>query len=192
MNIQAIIFDLFGVIRPDRILLAYRHFGGDPDRDAEFIANTIESVNRGREASSRAVFARHFGVTPDEWMAVIKGGRANDQKLLNYCKELRKDYKVGLLSNVGADVLPLLFAAGELEHYFDAAIASGMIGHAKPEPEAYLTIAEKLGVVPDHCIMVDDQPAYCDGARAVGMQAIHYRNFTQMQCELAPLLTRSV
>ena len=186
--IQAIIFDLFGVIRPDRVMVAYRQFGGNPDKDTEFIANTIESVNRGRLPSSRAVFARHFGITPDQWMAVIKGEHANDQMVLDYCLSLRQKYKIGLLSNVGADVLPQLFASGELEHYFDATVASGSIGYAKPEPQAYQAIAQRLAVPAAACVMIDDQPAYCDGARAVGMQAICYKNLAQCQRELGQIL----
>ena len=80
------------------------------------------------------------------------------------------------------------FPEGELTQYFDVAVASSEIGHAKPDAEAYTITAEKLEVAPEECVLIDDRSEYCDGARAVGMQAIVYEDFVQMKRELAGLL----
>lgn len=44
----------------------------------------------------------------------------------------------------------------------------------KPDPAAYRRAAERLGLEPEQILFIDDQPRNCDGARAVGMQAIQF------------------
>ena len=44
----------------------------------------------------------------------------------------------------------------------------------KPDPRAYLDCANELGVKPRHCVFVDDQERNVEGAKAVGMNAVHF------------------
>lgn len=85
-------------------------------------------------------------------------------------KRLRNNYKVGLLSNVGAEgyhqfIEPLI-------NNFDAVVTSFQVGLAKPEIAIYEYMAAELGVQPADCIMIDDSATNCEGARAAGMEAI--------------------
>lgn len=186
--IRAIIFDYFGVIQPDVLSAAYRSFGGDPDRDAQFLHDTINAVNHGYIKSSRPVIAEHLGISTDEWVRALDERRGHDPELLAYILQLRAHYKTGLLSNIGPGGLQVMWPKGDLEKYFDAAIASGDVGHIKPEPEMYRLIAERLGVATSECVMVDDIPRLCDGARNAGMKAVQYRHFAQAKAELETLL----
>jgi putative hydrolase of the HAD superfamily len=51
-------------------------------------------------------------------------------------------------------------------------IDAAEIGCPKPDPRAYLTAADALGVAPADVVFLDDTPECVDGARAVGMNAI--------------------
>lgn len=186
--IRALIFDYFGVIRPDGVYAAYRHLGGDPDKDAQFIHDTIGALNRGLIPSSLPVFAEHLGVSTEEWKEAVTGRYKHDETLLAYIKQLRHDYKIGLLSNIGPGGLETLWEPGELDVYFDVAIASGDVGMVKPDPGVYRLIAERLGVQPDECVMIDDREVHCDGARQIGMQAILYEHFAQGKHDIEQLL----
>lgn len=186
--IKAIIFDYFGVIQPDVLGATYRSFGGDPDKDAQFLHDTINAVNHGYVKSSRPIIAERLGITTDQWVDALNTRRGHDPDLLKYILELRKRYKTGLLSNIGPGGLQLMWPAGDLERYFDVAIASGDVGHIKPEPEIYQLMASRLGVQPDECVMIDDLEKYCVGARQAGMQAIQYTHFGQCKSELEALL----
>jgi FMN phosphatase YigB (HAD superfamily) len=188
--VKAVIFDCFGVIWPDVLLATYEHFGGDTEKDAKFIHDTILAANRGLIPNSRSVFAEHFGVTVDEWMAEFEAHSDNDQELLAFIRSLRLKYKTAMLSNVSRGRLPEILTPEELAS-FDEVVASGDIGYAKPEPEAYEIVADRLGVRLEECIFTDDREEYCDGARAVGMQAILYKNFAQFRTDLEKLLTIS-
>ena len=186
--IRAIIFDCFGVIRPDRLTMLYKYFGGDPVADEQFIRDTILAANRGLIPNARSVLSKHLGITEQQWIDAFDHDDHNDQQVLDYVLLLRRHYKTALLSNVSRGRLPELFGPGELDKYFDVALASGDVGYAKPEAQAYEVTADRLGVRLDECVMIDDQEAYCQGARGVGMQAILYTDLSRMQRELETIL----
>jgi HAD superfamily hydrolase (TIGR01549 family) len=188
--IRAVIFDCFGVLRPDVLHAAYQKYGGDLEADKEFIRDTLYASHTGRIRSAAEVFAGQLGIPTDEWVKAITED-ANDGELLDYILELRKTYRIGVLSNVGKDGLLRYFTKEELDSHFDAVVASGEIGFAKPEPEAYEITAERLEARTDECIFTDDREGYCQGARGAGMQAILYKNFKQFKVDLEALISQS-
>ena len=44
----------------------------------------------------------------------------------------------------------------------------------KPDERAYNDCSERLGIQPHHCIFVDDQIRNINGAKAIGMQTVHF------------------
>ena len=50
---------------------------------------------------------------------------------------------------------------------------SWQIGLRKPSVQSYLTVADEIGVAPDHILFVDDNQENVVGARAAGMDARH-------------------
>ncbi len=95
-----------------------------------------------------------------------------------------------MLSNVSGGSLDRRFSAEEFDRCFDAVVASGEIGYAKPDIEAYQITAARLGVEPAECIFIDDREHYCAGARQAGMQAIQYVTFVQLQRELDAIMIK--
>jgi FMN phosphatase YigB (HAD superfamily) len=80
---------------------------------------------------------------------------------------------VGVLTNhayalLGRDWFATRPEFASLATFIDAA----EIGCPKPDPRAYLTAADALGVAPADVVFLDDSPECVDGARAVGMNAI--------------------
>lgn len=61
-----------------------------------------------------------------------------------------------------------------LRDVFDAVVDVAVLGVRKPDPRAYRAAADQLNVACEACLFVDDLPANLDGARAVGMQAVHF------------------
>jgi len=83
--------------------------------------------------------------------------------------ELReRRYRLGLISNLFPNE-PQWVTEMELAPLFDALIFSCEVGMLKPEPAIYVLCAERMGVEPQQCVFVDDQPTYLAGAKAVGM-----------------------
>ncbi len=51
-------------------------------------------------------------------------------------------------------------------------VTADQITRAKPDPEAFLLGAERLGVAPENCVVFEDAPAGIQGAKAAGMRVI--------------------
>jgi epoxide hydrolase-like predicted phosphatase len=189
--IKALIFDYFDVIRPtgSGIRPTYRKLGGDVEKDEVFIDDVTSAGGYGFIDDMNQQLASRLGVSLEMWLEAVAGSDKNDPDLLMYIEQLRKQgLKIGLLSNAGPGSLDIFFAPGELEHYFDAALISGDTGFLKPEAAFYRMMAERLGVKPQDCVMIDDRIEFCKGAEFVGMQSIQYRHFDQFKKDLTKLL----
>nr|MBN1229275.1 HAD family phosphatase [Anaerolineae bacterium] len=116
-------------------------------------------------------------ITPDQLAdlrADFYNGDRLDQTLLLLIEELReKGIAIGLLSNNTSDLADTLLDLG-IENRFDATIISANIGVMKPADDAYHAILRKLQILPQNALFIDDFPQNVEGARAVGMNAMHY------------------
>jgi putative hydrolase of the HAD superfamily len=83
----------------------------------------------------------------------------------------RRGYRLGLIS-VCSEEVPQLWGATELASRIDEPVFSCSEGVAKPDPRIYRIAAGRLGVEPEDCLFVDDQPDFVQGAREAGMDAV--------------------
>ena len=58
---------------------------------------------------------------------------------------------------------------------FETTIAGDEVEHGKPAPDMFLLAAEKLGVTPDKCVVVEDSPPGVAAGRAAGMPTLGVR-----------------
>ena len=62
-----------------------------------------------------------------------------------------------------------------IDHHFgEAVFSSSMVKRGKPAPDLFLFAAEKMGVDPARCIVIEDSPFGVEGAVAAGMTAFGY------------------
>ena len=188
--IKAIIFDCFGVIITDALLVVCEELRARDPEAAQQVGDIIKANNRGMidPKESTRLIAEILGISVEEFRDRIADGEAKDHLLLDYIAGLRPQYKTALLSNIAASSLYRRFAQDELSRCFDEIVISGDIGFAKPEPQAYEIAADRLGVRFDECLFTDDRDTFCEAARACGMQAIHYQSFDQFRAELERML----
>jgi epoxide hydrolase-like predicted phosphatase len=108
--------------------------------------------------------------------------------LLDYIRaNLKPKYKIGMLSNAGGNWLKELFDEEDIK-LFDAVVLSAEIGVSKPDPRAFQIATDRLGVKFEESIFVDDLQHYVEAARALGMKAIHYKNYQQTIDDIERLL----
>ncbi len=67
---------------------------------------------------------------------------------------------------------------------FDGVIVSGDERLLKPDPAIYELLLNRYGLEAGDCIFIDDSAANVEGARKVGMHAIHYREPLDLSAEL--------
>lgn len=110
-----------------------------------------------------------------------------DVDLSALLKSLRPGYKTAILSNAWSSGRETIAREFGLEQAVDAIIISAEEGLAKPDPRLYRLAAKRLGVQPGEAVMIDDFLVNVEGARAAGLQAIHYRPGLDVRAELEKL-----
>lgn len=74
------------------------------------------------------------------------------------------------------------------DQLFDVVVISGEVGMRKPEERIFGLTADRLGLPAPACVMVDDLPWNCDGARAAGMAAVLHVDVDSTREDLEALL----
>ncbi|WP_080057488.1 HAD family hydrolase [Spirosoma aerolatum] len=72
----------------------------------------------------------------------------------------------------------------QLRPYFDAIVDASMIHKGKPDPEIYLTAAQRVGVEPSRCVVFEDAFAGIEAGLRAGMSVIALAT-THTRSELA-------
>jgi HAD superfamily hydrolase (TIGR01509 family) len=63
---------------------------------------------------------------------------------------------------------------GLLEHFDGRMFSTTEVPNAKPAPDLFLHAAARMGVQPDHCVVVEDSKSGVAAARAAGMRSLGY------------------
>lgn len=82
-----------------------------------------------------------------------------------------RDVRTAFVSNCADNTRPMLEQLG-LSGRVDELVLSCEVGAAKPDALIYETALAMLGVGPRDAVLVDDQPAFCEGAASLGIRAV--------------------
>lgn len=66
----------------------------------------------------------------------------------------------------------LVCESAGLERYLHAKVTGDDVTHGKPDPEVFLLSAERLGLPPSRCVVVEDAPTGVEAAHRAGMRCI--------------------
>ena len=186
--IRGIVFDCFGVLTAD---LWHEFLDSLPSEvDRNRVADIHREYGAGRisKQESHDAILRIAGKEFTEMEDISSSTIAKNTALLRYIQELAKDYKIGLLSNVGNNWVREEFLNEEEQTLFDAMVLSYEVGHNKPEPIMYTTMCERLNLSPSEILYIDDMQTYCEAAENEGMQGIQYRSFGQCKHDIETAL----
>jgi HAD superfamily hydrolase (TIGR01509 family) len=73
----------------------------------------------------------------------------------------------------------------------DQIFSSSMVKRGKPAPDLFLHAAEKLGLAPLHCVVIEDSPYGVEGGLAAGMQVIGYTGGSHSEPTHEPRLRKA-
>jgi HAD superfamily hydrolase (TIGR01509 family) len=186
LSFKAIIFDYFGVLSSEvaPIWLQKNITTGDSLALKDMY---VTPADKGM-LSEKKLFDQLSVVSgipaqqiPKQWSELI---HVNDELLSFIQEELVGKYKLGILTNATSEFFHNLLAQHPLDSIFDAIVISSEIGHAKPEPEAYLNILEKLKIQPQDALMIDDNKINVDGAKAAGLNGLLFTSNENLRKEL--------
>lgn len=199
MTIKALIFDFGGVLLrteddAPRKMLAERLGISKNELENLVFASPSSFHAMVGEISSAAHWqevARKLKVNPREISDIRNqffAGDRLDMDLIAHLHRLRKDYKIGLLSNAWDDLRTLLNDQFGILKIFDAAIISAEVGLIKPDLRIYQLAAEKLSVPANQAIFIDDVAENVQAAQKVGMSAIQFRSPSQILAEINQII----
>jgi beta-phosphoglucomutase len=183
MLFRGVIFDLDGVlVKTDE--LHFRSWQQVTGEEGIYFDHAINDRLRGisRPDSLRIVLERApRPYTPDEQAALLQRKQSIFRQLLETLTpadllpgalpaviELRRR---GIKTAVGSSSKNTAFIIERLGlgRYFDAVVDGNDITRSKPDPEVFLLTAQRLGLEPRECLVVEDALAGVESARRAGM-----------------------
>jgi beta-phosphoglucomutase len=89
-------------------------------------------------------------------------------------------YLLGVASNSVRASVKLMMDKAHLTGWLDVMLSAQDVDKPKPAPDLYLSSAEKLGVRPDECLVVEDNQHGIAAAQAAGTNALAVRGVTDV------------
>jgi len=182
MKIKAVFFDLGKVLLDFDLGICFRKLGA---------ATTIsEEKLRSLILTPRMNDLERGIITTDEYFSEIRDatgfpGSVEDLRVIfndifdamdeniMIAHVISEHMPIGLISNTNAAHVNFVEARYDFFSRFSVKVYSHETGLRKPEPEIYHRALNAIGIRPEESIFIDDLSQNTDGARAVGIHAIH-------------------
>lgn len=197
--LKAVIFDVGGVLIRTHSRAGREKWAAQLGLDSWDFENLVFNSESGRQAQlGRKThadhwrwLADHFGLNAIEVAEMehdfFAGDRLNEP-LVAYVQRLRlAGYRTGLLSNYTDKARYLWTEVYPFIQYFDGVVVSAEVKVMKPDSRIYHLALESLGVTAPEALFVDDFVENIAGARAVGMQTLHFTDPTLALRQLAEM-----
>jgi len=194
--IKTVIFDLGRVLIPFDFMRGYIRMqaisGLAPDeirarlsRDQlvhRFETGLIENRDFVAEVASRLEVSLDYEGFCDIWSSIFLQETLLPESVL---EGIRRNHRTVLLSNTNGIHFTMLDDRYPILKHFDARILSYEVRAMKPSPAIYQAAIDAAGCAPGECFFTDDIPAYVDGAKAMGIDAVQFESGQQIMGELA-------
>lgn len=186
MSIKATIFDLDGVI-VSTDACHYRAWKRMADEESIYFDFGINERLRGvsRMESLDIILERaEYEYTEDEKKVLADRKNGYYRELINeltpsdilpgvmeLLAALKED---GIKIAIGSSSknTPLILKRINLSNYFEIVVDGSDIKNSKPDPEVFLLAAQRLGVKPENCLVIEDADAGVEAAAAAGMKVL--------------------
>ena len=200
--IKAIIFDVGGVVIFYDHMIAAKKMSkiiGVPAKKILRIISESGSKNKFMEllelgASSEVYWkeaSRQLGVknlNPRKFNKIWNTIFWPNKEIISIIQELKKKYKIAILSNIPHTHKKYLSKIYNLKELFPVRIFSCDVKTRKPESKIFRITLNKLRVKPEETWFIDDKRVNIQGAKKLGMKTILFKNNRQTIRELEKLL----
>jgi putative hydrolase of the HAD superfamily len=193
--IKALIFDLGGVIVPFDFKRSYSALAELCSCPAEEIPKRIGATDLVTRFETGQIESKPFvekvsalldlRIGYDEFCQIFSSIFAAETLIPDWFLErLRRNYTLLLLSNTNAIHFDMLSAAYPILRHFDHLVLSYRQGAMKPSPLIFQRAVELANCEPEECFFTDDISSYVEAARRLGIAAVQFRSFEELQVEL--------
>ena len=184
-------FRQLGVADADQRLDKYHQTGIFQELEEGKITPDEFQVKLGQLCGGRTP---NWEETRQAWLGYFTG---LDERLLDCLKELRKRYKLFVLSNTNPYVMdwacsPEFSSKGEpLTEFFDKLYLSYQIGVTKPDRRIFDFLIADADILPSESLFIDDGAGNVQAARQLGFQTYCPHNGEDWRDVLTVLLQKS-
>jgi len=198
MSIEAVLWDIGGVLVRTEDRAPRDELAAELGVTREYLVELVFGGEQGQRAQKGELTheeiwdyaRRQLDLAPGEYpdlRARFFGGDVLDTGLVAFIRSLRPRYKTGIISNTWDD-LPAALAKWGIADAFDVIVGSGAEGVMKPDPRIFQIALERLAIEPSEAVFVDDFIENVQGARALGINAVHFQSRDQALRDLENLL----
>jgi len=195
-NLKGLIFDVDGVIADTeavnaratiKVFADFFNLQGVQRQDFE------AGLGRGAEAYVQAAAKVHnFELDPDQLALATQKRQEYFLKMLEQeplppfpgITELIEqatacqDFRVGIATSSTREKSEAVLKSARTPYHQMAYVNGSDIKNKKPHPELFLTCAQKMGIPPQQCVVIEDAPNGIEAAKAAGSKCIAVTNST--------------
>jgi 2-haloacid dehalogenase len=193
---DTVIFDLGGVLIDWNPRYLYRKIFSTEEEVSWFLENVCtpewnEQQDAGRPFEEATLdlqmkFPQHkeaIRAWYDRWEETIGGPIDETVKLLSALRQ-QKQHRLYALTNWSAETFPWAKKTFDFLHWFEGIVVSGEEGMVKPQPAFYRVLLDRYGINAASAVFIDDNFLNVEGARAVGIDGVHFRGADQLRQDL--------
>jgi beta-phosphoglucomutase len=194
-KIQAVIFDLDGVI----VDTAQFHFIAWKELAAEWNYTLTPEDNEKLKGVSRMDSVNKIAqwanvqTKPEQLLDIAY---RKNEIYLRFCNQLTPQHVLpgistlintlkanGVFISLGSASKNARFVLDKLGllDVFDVVVDGNDVSKSKPNPEVFLKAAQRMGVSPEHCVVLEDAPAGIEAALAANMKVIGLGDAIELQ-----------
>ncbi|BDU49490.1 HAD-IA family hydrolase [Haliovirga abyssi] len=174
---KAVILDMYGVIlkEPGEGFISHVHKTFS-ELDESVIFKYIDMADVGTITSLEMFEALGYKgdleAIEKEYLDTIK----IDESFYDFAKNIKKKYKLGLISNDSSRWSEYLRSKYKVNELFDSISISGDLKYKKPDPRIFNHSLSNLSCLASDCIYADDRRYNMEAANAVGIESILFNS----------------
>lgn len=186
--LKAVIFDMDGVLidsepvhlEANRRLMEKLSLKFDRDYYMQFIGSTTDYMwDKMKKDYGITLAPSELMKMSDEFVKEING--AEGYPVMEGASELirrlhRTGLKLAVASSSGMERIKDSLNKLQVTEEFDCVVSGLELRKPKPEPDIFLAAAEKLGVLPEECIVIEDSVNGMKAAKNANMICVMYEN----------------
>ncbi len=187
--IKAVIFDFAGVIGTEAFTVWTTKKDPNRQRDKQFYADLADEVDEGIISEEQFVkqVSKKLNLPKGDIHPGVRSEMRVNPEMRSLIERLKKNYKIGLISNYLHTWLEPVIEENDLAKHFDEIIISSRVKIRKPDPRIFQMMLERLKLKADETIFIDDRDYQVEGARAVGMHGIQFTGVEKLKGDLKTL-----
>lgn len=185
MNIKAVLFDMDGLmvdtesLATEAFIHSAKKQGYDMTKEETllvlgFTTKSIyefwENYFKNSDVSGKQLVDDHYKYIENILFTIGPRKMPYIEELLKYLKE--SNYKVAVASSSNMDHIINNMEKTGLKKYIDEFASGAEVENGKPAPDVFLLAAERLGVKPEECLVLEDSKAGVLAGSSAGAKVI--------------------